>query len=137
MKSFGPSSCSTQFNTKFFTLFSRFLSLESFLRKNLSSRFFSRTFLWTLCPLLLSCYHIIILLIFISRLSHHHQNHHSVLDVTKSCQNKWENEISLIFLLVRKLGKSGEASKSVTITGAVTDQQLSKSQSKPGSPFPP
>ena len=28
-------------------------------------------------------------------------NHHSVLDVTKSCQNKWEYESSLIFLLVR------------------------------------
>ena len=33
VRSFRPSSCSTQFNTKFFTLFSRFLSLESFLRK--------------------------------------------------------------------------------------------------------
>ena len=54
VKSFGPSSCSTQFNTKFFTLF-------------------SRIFLWTLCPLLLSYYHTIILLIFILQLSHHHQ----------------------------------------------------------------
>ena len=59
VKSFGPSSCSTQFNTKFFTLFSRSL--------------FSRIFLWTLCPLLLSYYHTIILLIFILQLSHHHQ----------------------------------------------------------------
>ena len=54
VKSFGPSSCSTQFNTKFFTLF-------------------SGIFLWTLCPLLLSYYHTIILLIFILQLSHHHQ----------------------------------------------------------------
>ena len=67
-------------------------------------------------------------------LSHNHSSHihstaispppnpHRVLDVTKSCQNKWEYESSLIFLLIRKLGESGEASKTVTLTGAVTDQ---------------